>query len=825
MYVRNLIGEEFPLQATLTHEMELNGNQNVSATIRATKVNSAFIDDITEMWELVDFDDVAHKIIYAKKKGEGDSLTVDVKAIPLFFDTFDTLRIYEEYNEHMTAQLAFTRIFKDTGFNFVLVDAFDAVQWEGFGGGESRLETFKRALERYQAEFRISGNTVYLQKRIGRDTQFQYRYRLNASNITQENDASAMWTYAKGYGDYEDGGEEGGGGGWETAKLIREYTSPLAKIPGIGIRHAPPIKDGRIKVRDAMDKALKDLVDESLKISVSADSHDLRRQGYQLAQSELGDRVFLIDERIELDAEVRVVNIKLMRNWKGEVLDLNLTFGSEGLTKRHQSNMNTAMKDITDIMAGRKKIPFSAYDAAVINATNALKGITSQLVVPENGGLMAVDKNNPNNVVLFNAAGIGVSTDGGATFGQAMTGNGINASYVTTGMLDANQVVVRGGNSSAYTYIHDDEIELRGRHTRTWQGSTKTFDTLIHFHRGYMKMNDATSGQSLYYTQYGVSTYGDGNQDESSGTIEFFSYDYHPIRKGITISSVGGVAALRSGLERVIIDAYDHAYIMSNQQQVRIQPRNHLAGNNTFAFHVVDDADASLQDGIIYFGSENNPSWSSGLRWSKQLNSNTLSVTNGTGAWGTGNLEVYNLKVNNRMIGGIEAPTDNAYAYVNNAFKVMNKSGNALRDLEVRDAIMNEVIFGSLRTADVNTNTYIGVGSNELRVTNNQFYNGGNTVYRDVRARNYLLPSGDPAFQNTFSLLSMPPQENEASEIVKDINVVRHTSNGQPEFKIADDSHVATSDGSATDIEKTLGYTVKALQELIVQVEELKGAS
>lgn len=462
MYVRDLKGDEFPLQATLNHEMELNGNQSVSATIYSTKVNSAYIDDITEMWELVDFDNVSHKIIYAKKKGEGNRLTVDVKAIPLFFDTFDTLRIYEEYNEHMTVQLAFTRIFKDTGFNFVLVDAFDAVQWEGFGGGETRLETFKRALERYQAEFRISGNTVYLHKQIGRDTQFQYRYRLNASNITQENDASAMWTYAKGYGDYEDGGEEGGGGGWETAKLTREYTSPLAKI--IGIRHAPPIKDGRVKVKEAMDKALKELVDESLKISVSADIHDLRKQGYPLAQPELGDRVFLIDERIGLDEEVRVVDVKIMRNWKGEVLDLNLTFGSESITKRHQSNLQTAIKDITEIMAGRKKIPFSAYDAAVINATNALKGITSELVVPENGGLMAVDKNNPNNLVLFNAAGFGISNDGGGTFKTAMTGDGIAAEVIIAESLNAITTNTGELNVNGWMTITAENAGIRSRY-------------------------------------------------------------------------------------------------------------------------------------------------------------------------------------------------------------------------------------------------------------------------------------------------------------------------------------------------------------------------
>src|SRR5699024_12610479 len=91
----------------------------------------------------------------------------------------------------------------------------------------------------------------------------------------------------------------GGGDDWQNAKLTREYTSPIASI--IGIRHAPPIKNGNITTISQMDAQLKTLVDESLKISITADIHDLTRQNYPIAQSQLGDRVFIIDERIGLD--------------------------------------------------------------------------------------------------------------------------------------------------------------------------------------------------------------------------------------------------------------------------------------------------------------------------------------------------------------------------------------------------------------------------------------------------------------------------------------------------------------------------------------------
>src|SRR5699024_11941657 len=124
-----------------------------------------------------------------------------------------------------------------------------------------------------------------------------------------------------------------------------------------------------------MDEELISLVDESLKISVSADIYDLQKQGYSIAQSQLGDRVFLIDERIGLNDEVRVVNHSITRNWKGEVVDVNLTFGSERITKRHQSEMSTAIKNITELIVGKKQLPIDATEIAdmdTITTTNTL---------------------------------------------------------------------------------------------------------------------------------------------------------------------------------------------------------------------------------------------------------------------------------------------------------------------------------------------------------------------------------------------------------------------------------------------------------------------
>jgi hypothetical protein len=437
LFTRDLNGNEFLIQTTATYENELNGNQTLTFKLSPSKVNDPILNDISEMWGVVDDEGTEYKIVYFKKRGEGERLTIDVKAVPLFFDKFESERVYETYNQHMTANTCFNLIFADSGFNFSLVGTFYAVQWEGFGKGETRLSLFKKAIERYKAEFEIQGNTIYLNNLIGRDTQFPYRYRLNASNIQKEHDATAFYTYAKGFGNFAEGEED-------KAALVVEYTSPLAAI--MGIRHAPPTYDGRVVDTEVMKASLKTLVDDSLKISVSTDIHDLRKQGYALAQPMVGDRVFLIDERIGLNDEVRVIDMKITKDWKGDVLDLKLVLGSPNIVKRHQSNLQTAVERITELVEGRGKLPFNVLDNAVLEATKALQSAQTELEFVN--GIIAREKTNPNEVVIYNSKGIFVSVDGGATPKTAMTARGVVADVITSGHLNSNNVTVGNGKVS-----------------------------------------------------------------------------------------------------------------------------------------------------------------------------------------------------------------------------------------------------------------------------------------------------------------------------------------------------------------------------------------
>lgn len=452
MIIRDLEGNEFFLEANTDLSNELNGNKSLSFVVHPSDNNKLFIHDIDKLWEVIDTDNVVYKIIYLNPRGKGKRLTVQIKAVPKSFDDLNIDRVYERIDRHMTAFNCFSLIFDDTDYSFILLDTFSAVQWEGFADGDTRLEMFKKALNRYGAEFELLGNQFRIRHMIGRDTQFMYHYKLNASNISKEEDASNYWTHIKGFGDY---GIESGEDGEidDEPKLKMEYTSPLAEL--VGIRHAPPVKDGRITVEDTMMSRLKDVVDNSVKVNVSTTLHDLRNKGYPLARPQLGDRIFLVDDRIRLNTEMRVVSIREIRNVKDELIKVLIDLGTDPMSKRRQSNLNHAANQISDLLAGKIRLPISAFDETITRVSKALQEAQTEVEFGING-IIATDKDDPNRLVIFNSEGLGVSIDGGATFRQAITSEGINAEQI----IGINSEFVRSSwnSDNGRLYVDGDTI-------------------------------------------------------------------------------------------------------------------------------------------------------------------------------------------------------------------------------------------------------------------------------------------------------------------------------------------------------------------------------
>ncbi len=427
MYIEDLNGEQYPLQAAVDRDRGVNGEKTISFSLYEEKWNQDYFKSIDTCWK-VGFDGDDYEIVIPRSKVRGKKAMWELKAVHRFFVDMRNNRKYETVNGSMTAQARLNFIFDGTGYNFVLVDAFDAQDMENFGDSD-RLDLFQKALEQYEAEFEIKGKTVYWRKQIGQDTDFVYHRQLNLKDITIEKDSTNFSTYGEGFG--KDG-------------LHVTYTSPLAAIPGIGIRHHPPIRDDRFKIQDNLFKAVKKNVDESLVFSITVDVAELRGQGFQGAPNE-GDRIFVMDDRLSVNIETRIINISEKFDVNGKLLSTQVTLSNKGIRDAYQSQLSNTVKQLQSILEGRMKIPYNVLDDAVKLATEALQKAQTELLF-ENG-IVAVSKTNPNLLVLLNSAGLGISTDGGQTFENAITALGINTNLLTAGAIHTNHIQIIGTES------------------------------------------------------------------------------------------------------------------------------------------------------------------------------------------------------------------------------------------------------------------------------------------------------------------------------------------------------------------------------------------
>ncbi len=766
MFIRDLQNNEYFLEGVVSHDQELNGDERIDIDIHYTDSNSEFLSkqDDLKMWTII-FENKEYKIISSKMSGKGDKYTVSVTAILYILDWLNSNRIYQRIDASLTTTEAFNLVFDNSPFTYITVNSEPSERFEGLGDGETRLEVFKTLIDRYGYEMNIVGNVVYLQSQVGNDTNFEYRYKVNASNITKETNAADLWTYVKGYADYDDNEEDAE----SKAKIKRDYVSPLESIIG-SRRHAPPVKDGRVKYNSVLDKKMKEVVDNSVQISFSADINDMSQHGYDYQHAVVGDRVFLVDERIGLNTEIRVVQISRTINANGELRSMEITFGTQPISDTYSANFNNAVSSINDLLNGRKSLPFAALDIVSKSMVSKIQATTSEIVYDSNGQHF-IDKKNNNNIMTMNSSGLLLSTDGGRTAKTAITAEGIVADTITTGALNANLITVMGGDATNYIEIKNELIMSRGLFTRTWAGVTDTAKLNLGIRQGRIMVSNEDSGYNLYMTEKGLSTTMAGAGDITAGTLEFHYQGYNETSRGVRLHSTFGAVALESDYSRIYTISKLTNNIESKDYGVYIRPfKNTRPGLNEFNFYVKDADTSGNTDGAILYGNLTDTSGKhgSGIRFSKSITENMVYATNQEGDIGTGNFYA------NKLFGDWQSKTTNLYAMT----------------------------------------AYDG----ELRVTDKNGYNDGNMTFRPVAAKSF----------NQVSSLKYKTNIENVGDIglstINDLTVVKYSlksdiENGDNESKqlgfIAEYSEsIATSEKSAIDIYKLLSYNTKALQEL-----------
>lgn len=650
LILKDLKGNAYPVETVTNHTVRMNGDGMLTFNVIENRQTENFINDISKLWQVENVtgndDKMVYVVVLAKRKALKDKQIIEVTAKEEQFDYLETHRVYENITGSRTAVDYFSTIFNGTPYSYTMLDDAYAKEWENAGDGQSKFDMFLKGLERYGFEFQYepASKTFKLGERISRRPAYYVSKRLNANDISFEEDATNFYTYARGYGDYE--GEDN----LHEANLTREYPenaeSPMIEL--FGIREAPPITDGRITKKATLDKQLKDLVEQSAKLSIELDFVALGHN-YPFAQPEIGDEIPVIDETINFNRLLRIHEIKTTRDAHHIVTKQSIVVGDPKREIRYRQGQAGAISNMNDLIAGRTKIRQSVLPRAINEATEMLQKTSSELTFSEQG-IVAVDKSNPNYVTLLNSSGLGVSKDGGETFHNAITRGAINASLITTGSLnadyirggtlDANLVNVVGGDGDKYISLTNDELRLNGTYTRMWRGETTTANVFTSMKNGYLRFRNNDLSRSLYMSEFGISTYVDQTGEyldapgNSSGTIAWWDKTYSPSgANGITINSYGGVAALTSNKNRVMVQGGGSVNIESTHSNVYIRPDLDNLGDNTFSFNIADSRE--YRDGYIMFGGQDTGTYASGLRFSRAFSRLEVVDTNYSTGGGT----------------------------------------------------------------------------------------------------------------------------------------------------------------------------------------------
>jgi phage minor structural protein len=429
----------------LRRKRNVNGEKTLAFLVLPTEQNAHSYPMVSEE-SIVEFDGEPYRIKQLAEKSRGTTFYKEVVAVHTFFDLIDE-HVYALHTGSMTFQSALQFVLGGTEYTWSIVDTFFAQDFENFGD-ENRLSLFQTLLVRYGAEFTLSGTHITFRERIGNATDFQFRYNYNVKTITRDVKTSNLSTYIKGFGKKNDDG---------TYAVESEYTSPNASV--FGIRHAKPVRDERYTTLEGLNERLQaELIDEP-EVSITIDFADLRRAGFPFDVPSEGDDVFLIYEPIGIDVEARLVDID-EEFTEGSDLPIRTVVTLGNIRDSVVDRWANVEKQVNDIIGGDGKIKFNVLDAAVKRATAALQSAETELEF--DNGIIARDKNNPNFLVLFNAAGLGISTDGGQTFRQAITSQGVVTDVLTAGQIDANNISVRGGGETDYSLIDSDGFFAKG---------------------------------------------------------------------------------------------------------------------------------------------------------------------------------------------------------------------------------------------------------------------------------------------------------------------------------------------------------------------------
>lgn len=328
-------GNGYGAQVEFTTKNAVNGERSVSGTILT---NEKVLSRIDRGWSF-EWDGEMYKIIYAKPKDEGRSLSVSFDAVHQFFYDFDHSNCYKEFNGSNRFEVYIDEIFKDSGYRYVIEAQAGAIRKENFGNA-SRLKMFKDIIKAAGLEFSVTGKVVRILKKVGTDLSTVVRKNFNMNELTLEKNIGAFITYKKGLGAWKDENNHGAG------RYTSEYESPLARI--YGRIEGEPVTDERYKETGKLLERLKKEVDESYSISVQLEMEDLTRAGYKYKQPRAGDYIMAINETIGFREKIRIVSYESSYDVTGRLIKHKVTCNDIGTVQKAITSEGSIMRNVSE---------------------------------------------------------------------------------------------------------------------------------------------------------------------------------------------------------------------------------------------------------------------------------------------------------------------------------------------------------------------------------------------------------------------------------------------------------------------------------------------
>ncbi len=395
--LKSLQGVGHAINISTKVSKKLNEDSSLDLTIIENASTFDAIGAITKMWTIThvegedDFNE--YVIVILDKSTIGEKIRLDIKARQKELDDLNNSRIYQEYNESFTGVEFFNTVFKGTGYKYVLHPKVDASKFEGLGKGDTRLEIFKKGLERYHLEYEYDAKTktFHLYDELSKFANYYIKAGVNADNVKIQEDASKCYTFIKGYGDFD------GQQTFAEAGLQIEFTHPLAQL--IGKREAPPLIDGRIKKEDSLKKAMELVIKKSVTASISLDFVALREH-FPEANPKIGDVVRVVDSAIGYNDLVRIVEITTERNAYNNITKQDVVLGD--FTRRNR--YNKAVHDAANYVKSVKSTKSDpSKELKALNAkVNASLSINNDILKKTERLNAKVDKVNTKTVTTAN---------------------------------------------------------------------------------------------------------------------------------------------------------------------------------------------------------------------------------------------------------------------------------------------------------------------------------------------------------------------------------------------------------------------------------------